>query len=86
MTEFVPNIGLEVHVQLNTMTKALGAELQQFGGDANSRDYEISMALSGTLPKAQSNPCTSCCKNGPSLADQKELKKCFEKILNSPCD
>lgn len=51
MTEFVPNIGLEVHVQLNTKTKAFSAELQEFGADPNSRDYEISMALSGTLPR-----------------------------------
>jgi len=51
MKEYVPNIGLEVHVQLNTRTKAFSAELQEFGAEPNSRVSEISIALPGTLPR-----------------------------------
>ena len=44
-------IGLEVHVQLNTQTKAFCADAAAYGGAPNTHISTISMAHPGTLPR-----------------------------------
>ncbi|GLR19370.1 Asp-tRNA(Asn)/Glu-tRNA(Gln) amidotransferase subunit GatB [Portibacter lacus] len=45
-------VGLEVHVQLNTESKAFNRDYNQFGSDPNTNVSAITLAHPGTLPKA----------------------------------
>ncbi|MBT8221038.1 MAG: Asp-tRNA(Asn)/Glu-tRNA(Gln) amidotransferase subunit GatB [Bacteroidia bacterium] len=51
MTEFAVNIGLEVHIQLNSQSKAFCADSILFGQAPNTQISPISLAYPGTLPK-----------------------------------
>lgn len=51
MEKFEVNIGLEVHIQLNTRSKAFCGDSVQFGQAPNSQISAISLAYPGTLPK-----------------------------------
>jgi len=54
MTEYEPVIGLEIHVQLKTMTKMFcGCELS-FGEPPNTRTCPVCLGLPGSLPVANS--------------------------------
>jgi len=44
-------VGLEVHVQLNTKSKAFNKDLNKFGSKPNSNISAITLAHPGTLPK-----------------------------------
>lgn len=44
--------GLEVHIQLNTNSKAFNRDLNEFGNEPNSNISAITLAHPGTLPKA----------------------------------
>ena len=46
--EFVA--GLEMHIQLNTLTKAFCADQNKFGNEPNTMVSSISLAHPGTLP------------------------------------
>lgn len=48
--EFETVIGLEIHVQLNTLSKAFCGDANTFGDEANTHVSEISLAHPGTLP------------------------------------
>ena len=50
LEEFEPVIGLEVHVQLNTKTKAFSGSAVEFGARANSLTDPVVLGLPGTLP------------------------------------
>lgn len=50
MSIYTTDIGLEVHVQLKTESKAFSGEKNQFGDIANSNLSYTSLALPGTLP------------------------------------
>ena len=50
MGEYTTVIGLEVHVQLNTISKAFCADINQFGDSPNMNISAVSLALPGTLP------------------------------------
>ena len=50
-TRFESVIGLEVHIQLNTLSKAFCGDDASFGGSPNSHTSVISLAHPGTLPK-----------------------------------
>ncbi len=45
-------VGLEVHIQLNTRSKAFNRDLNEFGHSPNSNVSAITLAHPGTLPKA----------------------------------
>jgi aspartyl-tRNA(Asn)/glutamyl-tRNA(Gln) amidotransferase subunit B len=45
-------VGLEVHVQLNTQSKAFNKDVNQFGCEPNTNVSAITLAHPGTLPKA----------------------------------
>ena len=50
MTRFEAVIGLEVHVQLGTRTKAFTSASAAFGGAPNTHTDPYTLALPGTLP------------------------------------
>lgn len=60
-------IGLEVHVQLNTTTKAFSSERNSFEKDPNTNISAISIALPGVLPRANVNQVRSAIKLGLTL-------------------
>ena len=51
MKEYTTVIGLEVHVQLNTASKAFCADPNKFGQEPNTNISSVSLALPGTLPR-----------------------------------
>lgn len=50
--DFETVIGLEVHIQLNTLSKAFAADRNEFNLAPNEHISAITLALPGTLPKA----------------------------------
>lgn len=52
MQSYETVIGLEVHIQLNTKTKAFSSELNQFDLIPNQNISAVTLALPGTLPAA----------------------------------
>src|SRR6202789_1993572 len=50
IAKYEPVIGLEVHVQLKTLTKAFCACSTQFGNAPNSNTCPVCLALPGALP------------------------------------
>lgn len=51
MSKYAVNIGLEVHIQLNTKSKAFCNDSIQFGQPPNTHISPISLAYPGTLPR-----------------------------------
>ena len=43
-------IGLEIHAQLNTNSKAFSPEMVNYSSEPNSNTHPISLTLPGTLP------------------------------------
>jgi aspartyl-tRNA(Asn)/glutamyl-tRNA(Gln) amidotransferase subunit B len=60
-------IGLEVHVQLNTNSKAFCADSATFGGEPNTHISPISLAHPGTLPRINKRLMESAVKLGLAL-------------------
>lgn len=60
-------IGLEIHVQLNTESKAFCRDKNNFGDNANTNISAISLALPGTLPSLNRSHVLSAIKLGVSL-------------------
>lgn len=47
---YIPTIGIEVHVELNTQNKAFSPTINKYGDAANTLVNEIDLGLPGTLP------------------------------------
>lgn len=60
-------IGLEVHVQLNTKSKAFCSDSASFGGAPNAHTSPISLAHPGTLPRINKEQVKSAVKLGLAL-------------------
>jgi len=60
-------IGLEVHIQLNTLSKAFCADGTQFGVSPNTQVSAVSLGLPGTLPRANQAQLRSAVKLGLAL-------------------
>ncbi len=76
MSNFITDIGLEVHIQLNTQTKVFSSERAQFGDSANSNISYINLALPGTLPMLNRQVVDHAVKLGLAL-DCKVQKQSF---------
>lgn len=61
------NIGLEIHIQLNTKTKAFCRDINKFGSEPNTSISEISLGYPGTLPMVNRNHIISAIKLGHAL-------------------
>jgi aspartyl-tRNA(Asn)/glutamyl-tRNA(Gln) amidotransferase subunit B len=60
-------IGLEIHLQLNTASKAFCADAVAFGASPNTRISAISLGHPGTLPKLNKHQVESAIKLGFAL-------------------
>lgn len=60
-------IGLEVHVQMNTNTKAFSGDANSFGDDPNTHISAVSMALPGALPRTNALHVNAAVKLGIAL-------------------
>ncbi len=60
-------IGLEVHIQLNTQSKAFCSDNAAFGGQPNTHISPISLAHPGTLPRINKKQIESAVKLGLAL-------------------
>lgn len=67
MENFDTVVGLEIHVQLNTNSKAFCRDLNKFGTEPNTNIGPISLALPGTLPMLNRVQVLSAAKLGIAL-------------------
>ena len=67
MTKYAVNIGLEVHIQLNTHSKAFSTDEVQFSTDSNTNISAVTLGLPGTLPLANRAHFEKAIKLGLSL-------------------
>ena len=72
-------IGLEVHIQLNTESKAFCADRASFSTTPNSQVSIISLAHPGTLPRVNSSQVTSAIKLGLALGCDINQKTYFDR-------
>ncbi len=66
-SEFELVSGLEIHVQLNTLTKIFSADSAAFGADPNEHISPVSLALPGALPKLNQEVVAKAIKMGLAL-------------------
>lgn len=66
-TQYETIIGLEVHVQLATASKAFCSDAVQFGSDPNTHTSVISLAHPGTLPRANKQQIAYAVRLGLAL-------------------
>lgn len=66
-TEYEAVIGLEIHVQLSTKTKAFSSEMAEYGGMPNTQISAISLGHPGTLPMHNSKAIELAAKMGLAL-------------------
>jgi len=66
-TKYETIVGLEVHVQLSTKSKAYCSDLNKFGEPPNSCISPISLGYPGTLPKVNKEVIKSAVKLGLAL-------------------
>ena len=72
-------IGLEVHVQLSTKSKAFCGDDASFGGAPNTHVSTISLAHPGTLPKLNKKQLESAVKLALALNSQINKKNYFDR-------
>ena len=72
-------IGLEVHVQLNTKSKAFCADTNQFGDDPNTNISAISLALPGTLPVLNQEQVRASIKLAHALGSNINMTNTFDR-------
>lgn len=72
-------IGLEVHIQLNTQSKAFCADSTAFGTAANTNVSAISLAHPGTLPFFNKKQLESAIKLGLALGSTINLTNFFDR-------
>ncbi len=72
-------IGLEVHIQLNTRSKAFSREPVLFGADANALTSVVSLAHPGALPVCNISHVHSAIKLGLALEGEVYLLNSFDR-------
>ncbi|GJM34060.1 MAG: aspartyl/glutamyl-tRNA(Asn/Gln) amidotransferase subunit B [Saprospiraceae bacterium] len=72
-------IGLEIHVQLATASKAFCADDASFGGDPNTHVSTISLGHPGTLPRLNKKQVEFAIKLGLALGSEISLYNAFDR-------
>lgn len=79
MKEYTTVIGLEVHVQLNTISKAFCADPNKFGQEPNTNISAVSLALPGTLPVLNEEQVSSSVKLAHALGSNINKENRFDR-------
>ena len=77
--QFETIIGLEIHVQLNTLSKAFCSDHNNFGAEANQNIGPVSLALPGTLPKLNAQQVKHAVKLGIALESEINTNSRFDR-------
>jgi aspartyl-tRNA(Asn)/glutamyl-tRNA(Gln) amidotransferase subunit B len=72
-------IGLEVHVQLSTESKAFCADSIKFGGEPNTQTSVLSLAHPGTLPRLNKRQVEYAVRLGLALGSEISRYSCFDR-------
>lgn len=72
-------IGLEIHVQLETLSKAFCGDDASFGGEPNTHVGPVSLGLPGTLPRANAKQVEYAVKLGLALDCQINQLNTFDR-------
>lgn len=72
-------IGLEIHLQLATKSKAFCGDDASFGGDANTHVSAISLGHPGTLPRLNREQVACAVRLGLALGSKINLRNCFDR-------
>ena len=72
-------VGLEVHLQLNTLSKAFCSDQNIFGDEINTHTSPISLAYPGTLPTANETQILSAIKLGIALGSKIQSEISFDR-------
>ncbi len=72
-------IGLEIHIQINSKSKAFCADRNQFSGIPNSFVSPVTLALPGTLPRVNSYHIESAIKIGLALGSDIQKINYFDR-------
>ncbi|MBL7813718.1 MAG: Asp-tRNA(Asn)/Glu-tRNA(Gln) amidotransferase subunit GatB [Saprospiraceae bacterium] len=78
-TQYETIIGLEVHVQLATESKAFCADAVQFGSEPNTHTSVISLAHPGTLPRANKRQIEFATRLGLALGCKINERSFFDR-------
>ena len=79
MTKFETIIGLEVHVQLSTRSKAFCADDAAFGGEPNTQVSAISLGHPGTLPMLNREQVAYAVRLGLALGSRINTVNTFDR-------
>ncbi len=74
--KYEPVIGIEIHVQLNTLSKAYATDATEYGASPNSQISPVSMGHPGTLPMFNEKVLESAVKLG--IACNSEIRELNE--------
>lgn len=76
---YEPVIGLEIHLQLATQSKAFCSDDASFGGEPNTHVSAISLGHPGTLPRLNKKQVEYAVRLGLALGSRINLRNCFDR-------
>ncbi len=76
---YEPVIGLEIHLQLATHSKAFCSDDASFGGEPNTHVSAISLGHPGTLPRLNKRQVEYAVRLGLALGSSISLRNCFDR-------
>lgn len=76
---YEPVIGLEIHLQLATRSKAFCGDDASFGGEPNTHVSAISLGHPGTLPRLNEKQVEYAVRIGLALGSVINLRNCFDR-------
>jgi len=76
---YEPVIGLEIHLQLATQSKAFCGDDASFGGEPNTHVSAISLGHPGTLPRLNKRQVEYAVRLGLALGSSINLRNCFDR-------
>ena len=79
MSKYQTIIGLEIHLQLSTKSKAFASDDITFGGEPNTQTSIISLAHPGTLPKLNKQQLAYAIRLGLAIGSKINPKNYFDR-------
>ncbi len=77
--QYEPVIGLEVHIQLSTASKAFCGDDTRFGGEPNTQVSAVSLGHPGTLPRLNERQVEFAVRLGLALGSRINLYNSFDR-------